>query len=81
MLYGNECIGSRGRRRDPGYVVSTDHTREYTPFLMTGPTIRPQNLGVRSTFADIAATIQDYFDLPIHTYGKSMLRMNLEEIE
>lgn len=43
----------------------TDHTREYIPLLcwkkhMAG--LRP--LGIRETYADIAATICDYFDLP-----------------
>jgi len=38
----------------------TDHTREYVPILITGPAIKPGvNLGVRSTFADLAATIAD----------------------
>ena len=45
---------------DPGYTVSTDHSREYTPFLMYGKKIKPQNLGTRETFADIAATVLDY---------------------
>lgn len=58
---------------DPGYTVSTDHSREYTPFLMYGRRIVPGNLGTRDTFADIAATVLDYFDIPSRVHGKSML--------
>ena len=41
---------------DPGYTISTDHSREYTPFVMYGPDITPMNMGTRESFADIAAT-------------------------
>lgn len=58
---------------DPGYVVSTDHSREYTPFLMYGKKIEPKNLGSRDTFSDIAATVLDYFCLEKEFDGKSML--------
>lgn len=58
---------------DPG-TESTDHSREYTPFLMMGPAIKEgKNLGTRETFADIGATILDYFDIPSKIQGKSML--------
>jgi len=51
----------------------TDHTREYTPLLVTGPRVRKGvNLGVRDTFADIAATVADYFQIKFPT-GKSFL--------
>lgn len=43
----------------------TDHTREYVPLLVYGPGVNPGvNLGVRKTFADVAATIMDLFHLP-----------------
>lgn len=58
---------------DPGYTVSTDHSREYTPFLMTGKHIVPVNLGTRESFADIAATVLDYFEIPNDGNGTSML--------
>ena len=59
---------------DPS-TPSTDHSREYTPMLMYGKNIsRGVNLGTRETFADIAATILDYFDLTDHEiFGTSML--------
>lgn len=58
---------------DPGYTVSTDHSREYTPFLMMGAGINPGSLGTRPTFADIAATVLDYFDIAPEFEGESML--------
>lgn len=47
---------------DPGYS-GTDHTREYVPMLAYGKRVKPVNLGTRASFADVAATILDYFDL------------------
>jgi phosphopentomutase len=39
---------------------STDHSREYVPILITGKPVRHQiHIGVRETFADLAATIAD----------------------
>ncbi len=44
---------------DPTYK-GTDHTREYIPILIYGANIKRNiNLGTRSTFADIAATIEE----------------------
>jgi phosphopentomutase len=41
--------------------VSTDHTREYVPLLIAGPSIRTEKLlGTRTTFADLGATICEY---------------------
>lgn len=58
---------------DPGYTVSTDHSREHTPFIMYGAKVAPDNLGTRDTFADIGATVLDYFDIKPEFTGKSML--------
>ena len=58
---------------DPAYPATNDHTREHTPFLMYGNPVEPGNLGTRETFADIAATILDYFDIPNPLGGASML--------
>jgi phosphopentomutase len=45
--------------------VSTDHTREYVPLVVTGPRIHgARPLGTRSTFADLGATICDFLALP-----------------
>ena len=59
---------------DPSYQKTTDHTREYIPFIMYGKNVTPRNLGTRSTFADIAATVLDYFDIKPEFAGTSMLK-------
>ena len=53
---------------------STDHSREYVPLLVWGPGLSPAALGVRATFADVAATIADYLDLPDRFPGQSFLK-------
>jgi len=58
---------------DPAYTASTDHTREYTPFLMYGKRIAPANLGTRKTFADIGATVLQYFGITPEFAGEGML--------
>ena len=55
---------------DPG-DISTDHTREYIPLLIYGKNVMPQNLYTRSTFADIAATVCDIFNVELDTPGLS----------
>lgn len=42
---------------DPAYLKTTDHTREYVPFLLYSPSLCPQDLGTRRTFADAGATV------------------------
>ncbi len=46
-----------------------DHTREYVPFLLFGPSITGGNMGVRDSFADIGQTIASYLDLPELAHG------------
>lgn len=59
---------------DPA-TPSTDHSREYTPWVIYGKRVKPgSNLGTRPTFADIAATILDYFGIPSQTTGTSVLK-------
>lgn len=43
---------------------STDHSREYVPLIVFGQPLRGGiDLGIRETFADVAATIAEYFGL------------------
>ncbi len=58
---------------DPSYTRTTDHTREYTPMILFGKKIAPENLGTRGTFADIAATALDFLGLDERLAGESML--------
>ena len=54
---------------------STDHSREYIPLVMYGKKLKHGiNLGTRDSFADIGATILDYFGLDITIDGKSFLK-------
>lgn len=58
---------------DPA-TPSTDHSREYTPFVIYGNKVKAgTNLGTRPTFSDISATILDYFEIKPMTKGKSLL--------
>ena len=51
---------------------STDHSREYVPILLTGAAVKTAvNLGVRSTFADLAATIADVLGVELTFPGQS----------
>lgn len=49
----------------------TDHTREDVPLLIWGRNVRPADLGVRSTFADAAATVCDLLGVEFPCAGKS----------
>jgi phosphopentomutase len=55
-------------------TTSTDHSREYPFLLAYGPGLKGGgNLGIRATFADIAATIRAAFGLPPGQHGTSFL--------
>lgn len=60
---------------DPA-TPSTDHSREYTPMLIYGNGVKSGvNLGTRSSFADISATVLEYFGVPQGiTKGESFLK-------
>lgn len=56
---------------DPGFP-GTDHSRERVPVLMYGKAVKPGvNLGTRTTFSDIAATVLDMFGISGGTQGTS----------
>ena len=59
---------------DPAYTATTDHTREYVPLLVLGKQVKPVNLGTRSSFADIAATVTELLNVPYETSGKSFAK-------
>lgn len=53
----------------------TDHTREYVPLLVYSPKFTEgKHLEVRTTFADIAQTISENFNVEKPVYGKSFLK-------
>lgn len=51
--------------------VSTDHSREYVPLLYYSKNQSAKNLGVRSTFSDVAKTIADFFKVENNLNGTS----------
>ena len=58
---------------DPCHT-GTDHTREHTPLLVWGKGMRAGvNLGTRETYADISATVLDFFGVKKKLKGTSFL--------
>ena len=47
----------------------TDHTREYVPVLFNGPKVSKTNLGKRTSFADMGATIAAHLNTRKLDYG------------
>ena len=58
---------------------STDHTREYVPLLVLGRQVQPVNLGTRSTFADVAATVSELLGVEYETEGASFAKDILQK--
>ncbi|NLW90464.1 MAG: phosphopentomutase [Syntrophomonadaceae bacterium] len=58
-------------------MPGTDHTREYVPFLAYGPQLKAGvDLGTRTSFADIGATLADYLGIDPHGLpGESFLKL------
>lgn len=52
---------------------STDHTREFVPLLVAGLDAAGVDLGIRSTYADVGATVADGLGLPPTSAGTSFL--------
>jgi len=56
-------------------TASTDHSREYIPILVYGDMVKAgTDIGVRSTFADIAATAAEFFGLDEWHVGTSFYK-------
>jgi phosphopentomutase len=71
LTEGDILIITADHGNDPT-TPSTDHSREYVPILITGKEINPGvNIGVRQTFADLAATIADIFGVGLPPKGLS----------
>ena len=48
---------------DPGFS-GTDHTREYVPILLWSPSLPAKDVGTRSTFADMGASVAALLSVP-----------------
>ncbi len=58
---------------DPTYE-GFNHTREYVPLLVYGKSVKKNiNIGTRSTFADVSATISEYLSVSKTVIGESFL--------
>ncbi len=73
MKSGDLFIITADHGNDPT-TPPTDHSREYPFLLAYGPGLKSGiNLGVRTTFADIAATVREVFNIPPGPHGVSFL--------
>jgi len=52
---------------------STDHARESVPLLAIGPGVVPADLGTRSTFSDLGATVGDWLGVSFRGAGRTFL--------
>jgi phosphopentomutase len=74
MKDGDLLIITADHGCDPGFTLSTDHTREYVPMLAYGKDIKKGiDLGTRCSFSDISATVLDYFNIDNTLEGNSFL--------
>ncbi|MCC6649527.1 MAG: phosphopentomutase [Candidatus Eisenbacteria bacterium] len=74
MLREDEMIWVTADHGNDPTTASTDHSREYTPLLVAGPRVRNgRDLGTRSTFADLGATLAEMFSVPAPRQGRSFL--------
>ncbi len=64
---------------DPGFITSTDHSREYVPLLIYGKQVNPVNLGTKDGFGVIAKTICQYFSVETEIEGTNILSEFINE--
>jgi phosphopentomutase len=73
-LTGDDLIILTADHGNDPTTPSTDHSREAVPVLALGPRVRPAALGERRTFADLGATVAEYFGVAPLAAGTSFLR-------
>lgn len=72
LLRDDEMVWITADHGNDPTTPGTDHTREYTPFLAAGAHVRRGlDLGTRSTFADLGATLADLFGIAPPAHGAS----------
>jgi len=54
-------------------TLSTDHARERVPVLIVGASVRPVQVAERASFADVGATIAEWFGIGFRGHGRSFL--------
>jgi phosphopentomutase len=73
-LTGDDLIILTADHGNDPTTPSTDHSREAVPVLALGPRVRAAALGERRTFADLGATVAEYFGVAPLAAGTSFLR-------
>ena len=75
-LYPDDLLIITADHGNDPTTPSTDHSREYVPLLCFGHQISGGiNLGIRNTFADLAATLGEFFEIQPAEGGKSFLQL------
>ena len=74
-LRAGDLIGITADHGNDPTTPSTDHSREYAPLLLFGPSIiEAHDLGIRTTFGDWGATVCDWLNVsPGPGLGTSLL--------
>jgi phosphopentomutase len=73
-LRGDEMAWVTADHGNDPTTPGTDHTREYTPLIVSGPRVRDGvDLGTRATFADLGATLAQLFSVTPPRAGRSFL--------
>ena len=72
LLQDDLLILTADHGNDPTYK-GTDHTREYVPLIVYGEKVVPRNLGIRKTFADVAASVTKYLGVCYECPGESFI--------
>ena len=72
MQPGDLAIITADHGCDPSWT-GTDHTREQVPILAFGPDIAPQEIGVRTSFADMAQTVAAHLGIASGKHGRKFL--------
>ena len=67
---GDLLILTADHGNDPSWR-GTDHTRERIPIMGTGPGMKPANVGLRPTFADIGETVATHLGFAPGPHGAS----------
>jgi len=73
-LSGEDLIIFTADHGNDPTTPSSDHSREAVPILVLGPKVKAARLGERRTFADMGATVAEYFDVDPLAVGTSFLR-------
>ena len=72
-LQGEDLIILTADHGNDPTTPSTDHSREAVPVLAFGPRVRPASLGEHATFADMGATVAEFFGVGPLAAGTSFL--------